>query len=347
MNAAAIVPVNAAALRSFHIINVTDPREMGADSRITDRLPAESDAFSYRLRDRALLRTTFASPITTITAKPLGSLLLCHVGDRFQTEVELLGQGENRFCLTALFRGHMTLIQNRDETAGGGRDGVIYKGTPGTRLLTSDDNARENLLIEAPALEQMLEEMLGHRLRAPLEFRSHVDWGQGLAASLRSQIAFLMRELERDDGLASSPVALASFTDLVFSLTLRGLPHNHTDGLIAKGGIAVPAYVRRAEDYMHANAMRPIRMEDVAHAAGCGLRTLGLVFRRFRDSTPLAALHLIRLEHIRAELSDRSNRLAVADIARRYGFTNPARFAAEYRRRFGEAPAETIRRGAR
>jgi transcriptional regulator GlxA family with amidase domain len=67
-------------------------------------------------------------------------------------------------------------------------------------------------------------------------------------------------------------------------------------------------------------------------------------FRRFRDTTPLAALHAIRLEQVRAELSHSAERASVAEIARSYGFTNAGRFAAAYRRRFGEPPAETARR---
>ena len=59
---------------------------------------------------------------------------------------------------------------------------------------------------------------------------------------------------------------------------------------------------------MRTNAAAPIRMEDVAAAACCSVRTLGSVFRRFRDTTPLAAFHAIRLEQVHAEL----NREAVA-----------------------------------
>jgi len=80
---------------------------------------------------------------------------------------------------------------------------------PGTRVLTSDDNARQNLWIEASALERALETMLGAQLREPLDFEPDVDWSRGLAASLKGQIDFLMRELARSDGVADNPVAFA------------------------------------------------------------------------------------------------------------------------------------------
>jgi transcriptional regulator GlxA family with amidase domain len=95
---------------------------------------------------------------------------------------------------------------------------------------------------------------------------------------------------------------------------------------------------------MRANAAAPIRMEQVANAAGCGVRTLGAVFRQFGGTTPLAALHAIRLDKVRAELDGRGADASIAEIARRYGFTNAGRFNAAYRRRFREAPAETTMR---
>jgi transcriptional regulator GlxA family with amidase domain len=80
------------------------------------------------------------------------------------------------------------------------------------------------------------------------------------------------------------------------SLVLRGIPHNYLERLGSGRFGAVPAYVRRADDFMRANAAVPIRMEQVAAAAGCSVRTLNAVFRQFRDTTPLAALHTIRVE---------------------------------------------------
>jgi len=210
--------------------------------------------------------------------------------------------------------------------------------------MTSDGNARQNLWIEASALECALENMLGAQLREPLDFEPAVDWSRGLAASLKGQIDFLMRELARSDGVADNPVALTSLTDLMLSLALRGLLHNYSERLANARCGAVPAYVRRAEEFMRANAAGPIHMKHVATAAGCSIRTLGAVFRRFRDTTPLAALHAIRLDQVHAELKRESMNASVGEIARRYGFTNAGRFVAAYRRRFGESPSAIARR---
>jgi len=338
-----VLPVDPAALGTFNIINVLDPREMEDSSRP----PNDGAEWRYRLQDRGLMPANFDSPITSIAERYLGSMMVAHSGDRFATQVDIGGAGVDSYCFTAMFHGQVTLIQHGNETTGIGANGLVFRGAPGTRILTSDVNARQSLWIEASALEHALEFMLDSRLRERLAFKPGIDWSSGLAVSLRGQIDFLMREMKRQDGVADNPVALASLTDLVLSLVLRGLPHNYFERLGSGRFGAVPAYVRLAEDFMRANAAVPTRMEQVAAAAGCSVRTLDAVFRRFRDTTPLEALHAIRLEQVRAELNHNVTGASIGEISRCYGFTNPGRFATAYRGRFGESPVETARRVSR
>lgn len=188
---------------------------------------------------------------------------------------------------------------------------------------------------------------MDERLRIPLEFRPSLDWSHGLLASLKWQLDFVMQEFKRRDGMASNPAALASMTDLLISLVLRAAPHNYTYRLDMRRAGAVPVHVRRAEDFMRANCAEPLRMTQVAAAAGCSVRSLNAVFRHFRDKTPLDALRAIRLEQAHRDLILGADGASVATVARRYGFTNSARFAIAFLRRFGEAPPDVMRRGTR
>jgi len=314
-------------------------------SRVSERLHGR--VWSYQSQDRDLIRVRFDNPITWITQRRLGSMTISNGGDRFAAQIDIGGDGIDGYCFSAVLDGRVTLIQNGTETTCASTNGIVFRATPGTRLMASDANARENLWIGASTLEHALENMLGNRLHGPLVFKPGFDWSSGLAASLRGQIDFLMHEIKRQGGAGDNPVALASLIDLVVSLVLRGIPHNYLERLDSGRFAAVPAYVRRAEDFMRANAAVVIRMEQVAAAAGCSVRTLGAVFRQFRDTTPLAALHAIRLEHVHAELKHAATGGSVAEVARRYGFTNPGRFTAAYRRRFGETPTETAKRHSR
>jgi AraC-like DNA-binding protein len=210
-----------------------------------------------------------------------------------------------------------------------------------------DDCLRSNVFLKVEDVVAMLEHLLDARLRTPLEFRSEVDWTRGLAASLKRHFDIVLEDFARPDGIADNPVALAAMTDLLARLVLVAVPHTHT-GLIEAGRSgAVPAYLRRAEDFMRARCADPIRMIEVAAAAGCSLRTLDSVFRQFRGTTPLGALHGIRLEQVHRELSLAGTDAPLAAIARRHGFTNASRFTMAFRRRFGETPAEVLRRARR
>jgi AraC-like DNA-binding protein len=339
-----LLPVDAAALSTFYVVNVLDPRELlDPGSR---RPPNDSQVRRYQLQDCGLRGVNFDSPITSIAGRRLGSMMIGYGADRFGTMVKIGADGFAAYCFTALSYGRASLIQHGEETPSSGASGLAYRAAPGTRLLTSDVNARRTLWIEASALEDALEGMLGNRLRERLAFKPGIDWTSGLAASLRGQIDFLMGEIKRRGGVADNPVALASLADLMVSLVLRGIPHNYLDRLGSGHFGAVPAYVRRADDFMRANAAVPIRMNEVAAAAGCSVRTLNAVFRQFRDTTPLAALHTIRLEQVRTELAHNVTGASISEVSRRFGFTNPGRLAAAYRRRFGESPAETVRHGS-
>jgi AraC-like DNA-binding protein len=341
---------DAAQLRSFSVVSANNPAEFEGRLRASKRFPDASRSYKYRLLDSALSCTRFDSPILSLAIRSAGAILACHGGSRLATEVLHEGEDSQFVGFTTVLHGEMTLVEGGVSTTVTPARGLAFRPRHQTRILTSDESARTNVFIRVAELEAALEHMLDARLDRPLDFRSDIDWSRGLAASLKWQLAFLMREFERPDGVAGNAVALASMTDFIVTLALRAVAHNYTDQLEMGSAAAVPAYVRRAEDFMRANGAEPIRITDVAAAAGCSVRTLGEVFRRFRGRTPLAALHAIRLEQVHAELSlgiTGDDSAAAGALACRYGFTNPSRFVLAFRRRFGETPADVVRRASR
>lgn len=319
------------------VVRVNDPLELDTDSRMSRRLARVEGLYNYRLVDRSLLRQRFERPITSHLNWRLDGIALSEVRDRFATCTDILSDEHDWFCFSATTRGTTHFRQDGREATGTGAAGLAFRAGPGTSASFSDGCGRSNLWLEAAGLEAVLADGAGDALRRPLRFEPVIAWDRGLAASLRSQMLLLAAELARPDGLAGNAVALTSLRDLMMQTALRGLPNNHSDGLAgADRRGAVPAYVRRAEAFMRAQADAPLRIAAVAAAAGCSVRTLEGAFNRFRDTTPLRALRAIRLERARTEIE--ADAAPVADIARRFGFTNPARFAAAYRRRFGEAP---------
>ncbi len=323
------------------LIAVRDPRDMDGRSRVTRRLPSDLSPVRYRLRDRSLLGAEFAEPIAVHSRLNLGDIHLTRIVDRFGTAMEIGGPGLPRYWFGLVNAGSVEVHQGSHAAVLTGASGLALRGLPGTGSLSSDDSVRTSLWVEADALERALS-LLTDAPAGPIAFHPVVDWSGGLAASLLGLMDYLVADMRRPDGLASNAIASATFNDLVLRTILVALSHDRSGHLARAGDASAPAYVRRAEDYMRAHADRPLRMAEVAVAAGCSLRTLDAGFARFRGATPLAVLRALRLDRAREALQ-RNGDVPVGDVARRFGFTNAGRFAAAYARRFGEHPSDTVR----
>jgi AraC-like DNA-binding protein len=318
--------------------DVFDPAELGARSRITDRFPNTNNVNTYTLRNRGLVATPPGSLLSSFSMRIEGDLRFSVVEDSFGTEIGIREPGHPRYCLTTLLAGSMRWLNS--DTDAVDATGFIYRGDPGQSFLSSDANRRFMLWIDAARLERTFESLADVPLRGTLAFAPMVDWRASHAAGLARLLQYMLSELSRVDGLFALPAARESLTDLLAQAMLTSLPHAGTNALARHRPHPVPRHLRRAEAFIHEAADQAIRLTDVAAAAGCSLGTLGAAFRQFRETTPLAALHAIRLERIREVLLAPCPETPAA-VARRFGFSNASRFAAAYRRRFGEAPAET------
>lgn len=309
--------------------------------------PDPTRTYSYRLHDAAYSRARFNSTILSLGVRSAGPFVASHAGSSLATEILYEGEDSELVNFVTVLHGGLNLITPGVSATGTPDRGLAFQPRHKTRTLTSDHSARTNFYIKLAELETALEHILDARLRAPLEFQTSIDWSGGLASSLKWQLGFMMREFERPDGVAGNAVALASMTDLLVTLALRAVPHNYSDQLAMGQATAVPAYVRRAEEFMRAHCAEPLRITEIAAAAGCSVRTLSDVFSRFRGRTPLAVLQAIRLERVHAELSRADAGAKVGAVARRYGFTNASRLKGAFERRFGETPSDVVRRAAR
>ena len=145
-----------------------------------------------------------------------------------------------------------------------------------------------------------------------------------------------------DEDLASAHPAL--LVELAVAAMLTSFPLTAEAG--SASALAVhPRVIRRAVEFIESHVAQPLTIAAVADAAGTSVRTLQAGFRRHLGISPIRFLRLARLRAARDELTAADPGLVtVADVARRWGFAHPSRFAADYRREFGEFPAETLRR---
>jgi transcriptional regulator GlxA family with amidase domain len=129
--------------------------------------------------------------------------------------------------------------------------------------------------------------------------------------------------------------ALTAVIVEAFELTNRSEDPTDRDG----------AVLRRALAELRAHLADPVSIPEVASAAGVSVRGLQLIFQRQLGVSPLLHLRTLRLEAARQALIDEAGAgTTVADIARRFGYSNGGRFSTHYRDAFGESPAESLQR---
>lgn len=110
----------------------------------------------------------------------------------------------------------------------------------------------------------------------------------------------------------------------------------------------LPGDVVRALEWLRAHISEPVSLDVLADVAGVRPRTLQSHFRKHLGTTPVGWIRQARLALARRKLLQSNPDDTVTEIALCSGFGQLGRFAAQYRRQFGELPSETLRhvRGA-
>jgi AraC family ethanolamine operon transcriptional activator len=104
------------------------------------------------------------------------------------------------------------------------------------------------------------------------------------------------------------------------------------------------AVVERAEAYVRAHMDDPVPLSALCRIVGLKERALRNAFYIVRGMSPKRAMLAERLEGVRRVLSDVGTRpTTVTGVATDYGFSELGRFAATYRKAFGETPSVTLR----
>lgn len=196
------------------------------------------------------------------------------------------------------------------------------------------------------ALEDCARLVTGHDIDSVIHFAPELRLDTGAASAIGRAMHFVTSELDRDEGLFQSRHALERFEQSLM-LALIGLqPSNIHEEREGQRGRLAPRCVRRVEEYIHAHASDAIQLVDLIKVSGVCGRTLFRSFRRFRDMSPMEYVRRTRMRRVRQGLLQSGGGESVTSILTRWGITQYGRFAADYRRCFGELPSATLR-GAR
>lgn len=178
----------------------------------------------------------------------------------------------------------------------------------------------------------------------PLCFTSFAPVDGAAAQMWKNTVRYIRDTVLSDDAFATPLVVghagrlLAAATLATFpnTATYTPAPHDRTDHK--------PVMLRRAMEFIDANATNDIALTDIAEAVHATPRAVQYMFRNHLDTTPLQYLRRLRLHYAHQQLlaADR-NSDTVTEIAARWGFAHTGRFAVLYRQTYGQSPHTTLR----
>jgi AraC-like DNA-binding protein len=179
----------------------------------------------------------------------------------------------------------------------------------------------------------------------PVRLTRYEPVGPTDAGRWQATYAYVRNEILGVPQAAAQPLLIAAAEHLLIATLLAAFPNNSlTDPTIEDRHDAHPATVRRAVAFIEENAHRAITVADIAAAANVTIRAVQLAFRRHLDTTPLAYLRRVRLEHAHRDLLAGSPAIeTVTAVAYRWGFPSTSRFTEQYRAAYGATPSHTLR----
>jgi AraC-like DNA-binding protein len=141
----------------------------------------------------------------------------------------------------------------------------------------------------------------------------------------------------------AGPVLTGHLTQRLAEAVLGTFPSTRLAARRVPPDHATPAVVRRAVDFIDANAERDLTTSDIAAAAGVGPRGLQAAFLRHQDSTPTAYVRRVRLDHAHRDLVDTepADRDTVTAVAARWGFPRRSAFVTAHQQVYGCPPGQT------
>ncbi|MFK0119830.1 AraC family transcriptional regulator [Streptomyces sp. NPDC090994] len=253
------------------------------------------------------------------------------------------GRTLSHYHVNLVLKGTIEAACGPEEMVATAGRAMVFTPTRHHRLLSCEGGAKQlGIKIDRTVVEAELQALLGRPPQAPLEFAFGFDLTSAPGRSWRNALDLLLTEADSAGGLFGEQPVQQHVERLLVSGLLLAQTHNYTEALRRPQPPACPRTVRRAIDVIDARPEHPYTVGDLAELAGVSARRLQEGFREYIGVTPMTYLRNTRLDRAHAELLDGA--AGVTEVAQRWGFTHLSRFAADYRRRFGVAPSETLAR---
>ncbi|WP_237534409.1 AraC family transcriptional regulator [Streptomyces sp. SID3343] len=271
---------------------------------------------------------------------PSGRLTLARLG--YGTDVTIVGPPmESVYHVNLPISGSSTVRQSGSTRASrAGQSGVAMIPTDPVTMWWSPDGVQYAIKIPRDLLEAHVAKLTGHPVDGSIRFTLKFDLTASPGQSLKATVSFLYAELTRPGGLAATPAVRHELESALMTQLLLAVPSQISELLHGKPAPTRRSKIREVMDYIDDHPGRELSTADLASLAGISERTLQAGFQDVAGMSPRAYVRATRLDRVHLEFSSGTPG-SVTDIAARWGFFHPGRFAQQYRSRFGVLPSET------
>jgi transcriptional regulator GlxA family with amidase domain len=143
--------------------------------------------------------------------------------------------------------------------------------------------------------------------------------------------------------LLGHPMATLRLEQVLMLTLLLTQPNNYTAALARTPKNPGPTPVAAAIELIRTRPEHPWTVGTLAAEVAVSVRSLQAGFVRAVGQSPMRYLRHVRLERVRDELAQAEpGTTTITQTATRWGFTHLGRFAADYRRTFGELPSDLL-----
>lgn len=210
-----------------------------------------------------------------------------------------------------------------------------------TRMIWWQGCAQLLVQLRKAPLHAFAEQMLDRELPGSVRFDPEVDFSRPEMMAWRGFANSLFHAADTPSGAGAAGMRAAMDEQRLIEAFLRLQPGNLSHFFAPDPPRAAPRHIKRAEEFLRAHCADPVTLLDIAEAAGVSARTLQLAYKSQHGISPMRALTRERLRRARFELLSADGDATVSETALKWGFAHLGRFAASYRREYGELPGLT------
>jgi AraC-like DNA-binding protein len=255
-------------------------------------------------------------------------------------------EAQEAFFVSRINRGRLSLVEpGVDQRFGPGE--LVLVGRPETEARTEVEDFRQDVVTLRTAAIREAAGLDPDGAELPT-FASIRPVSSGGVRTWERALEFVGQMLLDDPEVVAAPLVIGSADRMLAGLLLATFPNMVTEERPRRDehDVRAPGTIRRAISFIDSNADLDIGIGAIAAAAHVSRRAVQLAFRRHLNTTPTAYLRRVRLDLANRELLAASDGdgLTVTDVAYRWGFSSPSRFAERYRAAFGLSPSETLHR---